>query len=93
MQSINLDELKKQAIATEPNNTNVTSLNLDDIKMIEENLQALFAENVNEIYMKTKWTRDETQKGYPTIDFKNNHGLLKDIYATNKRPHRPHYCI
>ena len=67
MQSINLDELKKQAIATEPNNTNVTSLKLDDIKMIEENLQALFAENVNEIYMKTKWTRDETQKGYPTI--------------------------
>jgi hypothetical protein len=35
--------------------------------MIEENLQALFAKNVNEIHMKTKWTSDERQKGYPTI--------------------------
>ena len=69
MQSINLDELKKQAMATESNSTsaNRTGLSLADIKQIEENLQALFAKNVNEIHMKTKWTSDERQKGYPTI--------------------------
>ena len=67
MQSINLDEFKKKTIATESNSTNSTGLSVADIKMIEENLQALFAKNVNEIHMKTKWTSDERQKGYPTI--------------------------
>jgi hypothetical protein len=69
MQSLNLDQLKKQAIATESNSTsgNSTDLSLGDIKRVEENLQALFAENVNEIHMKTKWTSDECEKGFPTI--------------------------
>ena len=78
MESLNLDELRKQAIASESNSTNAnsTGLNLADINQIEQDLQALFAKNVNEIHMKTKWTSDERKKGFPTIACKLTKGTI-----------------
>ena len=67
MQSLDIEKLKKQAIIKGSITNSSNRLSLDDIKSIEQNLQALFAKNVNEIHMKTKWTSDERQKGYPTI--------------------------
>ncbi|MEC8677265.1 MAG: hypothetical protein VXX85_00250 [Candidatus Margulisiibacteriota bacterium] len=67
MQSLDIEKLKKQAIIKGSITNSSNRLSLDDIKSIEQNLQALFAKNVNEIHMKTKWTSDETKKGLPTI--------------------------
>ena len=50
MKLLNLDELKKQSIFMEKSNN--SGFNQNYIKQFEANLKSLFAENVNEIYLK-----------------------------------------
>ena len=68
MKLLNLDELKKQSIFMEKSNN--SGFNQNYIKQFEANLKSLFAENVNEIYLKKKWRSKYIQKGYLTIQCK-----------------------